>query len=130
MRVLGSCVILLAVGAVGWILAAGVTVTVKNRSAAPIDNVVIGYQRGEFRLDELPPSGEETRFVGRIGEGATFAIQFTQHGQHLGTRANVYFTAGGPRAELAIEISDRGRVRVLSENVVLHESIAGGAGRP
>lgn len=71
---------------------AGVTLTMDNRSGAPIRDVLVNYGRGEIRVGDIPDTTTHYQSLGKIGEGANFDVDWREvSGVRRQAHFNVYF---------------------------------------
>jgi len=120
----GSIVSLALVATLALVVIAisGVTLTVRNGTSSEIENVTVHYGHGSFDVQVLKPHEERSRRVGKIGEGADFALQFDHSGERVQADFNVYFgDYAVVRDAVAFEIMNDLRVRVLYNGKQVNE---------
>lgn len=112
---LGSICIVVAAAFILYVFFAGVKLVVENHSGQKIRNVEIKYGRGTFSADSIQDNEIRTKCLGKIGEGATFDVQWRDNsGNNQHAQFSVYFYGHSGYHTVRVEVLPRGEV-------VLHE---------
>lgn len=107
---------IVAVAGITYVVAAGVTVEVDNRTKDDVRNVQIEYPGGSLAVAALAGNDGFVKRLGKIGEGAKFDVQWEQPaGQLRRACYKVYFGSTG---------YDTVRIRLLpaGESELVHDA--------
>jgi hypothetical protein len=95
----------------GGILAlGGITLTVKNSTGAALHEVYIDYGVGKFSVGDLRSGEQQSRRLGKIGEGARFTLVFEEGAQTARSINEIYFAGHSVFGNVEFEVLPHFRV--------------------
>lgn len=99
-------------GVLGTWITAGVTLTMTNKTSAEVRRVWLAYGTGTMTVASLKPGEHTSRFVGKLGEGASFKLGVQRGGRCFEAPFDVYFYSLFPWPTVHVELISDELIRV------------------
>ena len=112
-KVIGGFFLIVGVAFTLLVLYAGTNLIVENASGKKIQSVEIKYGRGAFSTNNLPDKEIRKKFLGKIGEGSNFDVQWhDESGITRQAQFSVYFHDNSLRQTIRIRILPNGKAEL------------------
>ena len=116
MKTIGAFFFVVGIAFLLWVFSAGITVILENQSGKQIHNVEIKYSRGEFVAKSLLDNEVREKFLGKIGEGSNFDIQWRDDsGMIRQAKFDVYFYGFSGFNTIKIRILPNGKIELYED---------------
>lgn len=109
--------LLIAIGLMLWVIFAGVTLEIENSSGEQLTHIQIQYFKGQLDLANLPDGTVKAKWLWKIGEGATFHVQWSDpSGAVRHAKLPVYFRGHTGFETVRIRLLSHGRSELRYRN--------------